>query len=166
VTVGEAEQDPVEPPGDEPRPGGPVLAVVAGAVPILAGLVTLWPAVNLGLGSPAEPGPGLWPAFVALLLVGSGAAIVHRARRASDTEAFTRGTVGVAAGVASLAAYAYLFELVGFEIPTVLLLALWLRFLGGEGWITTGVVAVLATAAAYLLFITGLGVPLPHLIGT
>ena len=48
----------------------------------------------------------------------------------------------------------------------MLLLAAWLRFLGGEGWITTAVVALLATAVAYLLFITALGVPLPHLVGT
>jgi hypothetical protein len=157
---------PAGPPEEDPRPGGPVLGVVAGAIPILTGLVTLWPAVGLGLGSMTEPGPGLWPAFVAVLLFGSGIVIVGRGRRATDTEAFTRGTTGVAVGVASLAGYACLFELVGFEIPTVLLLALWLRFLGGEGWITTCVVSVLATAAASLLFITVLGVPLPHLIGT
>jgi hypothetical protein len=166
VTADRTEPNPVEPPEEDPRQGGPVLGVVAGTLPILIGLVTLWPAAGLGLGSMTEPGPGLWPAFVASLLIASGIVIVGQGRRATDTEAFTRGTTGVAVGVAGLAGYAYLFELVGFETPTVLLLVLWLRFLGGEGWITTCVVSVLATAAASLLFITLLGVPLPHLIGT
>ncbi|MEU5882393.1 tripartite tricarboxylate transporter TctB family protein [Spirillospora sp. NPDC047279] len=162
-------RDPDGLPADEPRQGGPALAVAAGAVPALIGLAALWPAVGLGLGSLTEPGPGLWPAFVAVLLVAAGAVIVRgalTARGTADTEAFTRGTAAVALGAASLAAYTFLFELVGFEIPTVLLLAGWLRFLGGEKWITTAVVAVLATVAAHLLFITALGVPLPHLIGS
>jgi len=152
-------------PDEGGRPvGEPVLGVVAGAVPLLLGLATLWFARGLGLGTLTDPGPGLWPSVVAVLLVGAGAGIAARARAARDTEAFTRGTTTVLIGAASLVGYAYLFELVGFEIPTVLLLALWLRFLGGESWRVTAAVSVLATAAAYALFIIGLGVPLPHLV--
>jgi putative tricarboxylic transport membrane protein len=158
----EAPEQPIE---DGPPAGGPVLGAVAGAIPVALGLATLWYAHGLGLGSLTDPGPGLWPSVIAALLVISGAAIVVRARTARDTEAFTRGTTTVVIGAASLAVYAYLFELVGFEIPTAVLLALWLRFLGGESWRVTAAVSVLATVAAYLLFITGLGVPLPHLIG-
>ena len=158
--------DATEPPEDGPPPGGPVLASAAGVIPILIGLVTLWFARDLGLGSLTDPGPGLWPAIVSVLLVGTGAWITYGARTAADTEAFTRETRAVAIGAASLAVYAYLFELIGFEIPTVLLLAVWLKFLGHEGWPMTAVVSVLSTVAAYLLFITGLGVPLPHLVGS
>jgi putative tricarboxylic transport membrane protein len=155
-----------QPDEDGPRRGGPVLGAVAGAIPVALGLVTLWYARGLGFGRLGDPGPGLWPSIVAVLLVLAGAAIAARARVARDTEAFTRGTATVVVGAASLAVYTYLFELVGFEIPTVLLLALWLRFLGGESWRVTAMVSVLATAGAYALFITGLGVPLPHLIGS
>ncbi|NUQ90863.1 MAG: tripartite tricarboxylate transporter TctB family protein, partial [Glycomyces artemisiae] len=63
-----------------------------------------------------------------------------------------------------LAVYASLFEVVGFELPTLLLLFAWLRFLSRESWLTSAVVAVSATAVAYALFILGLGVPLPHII--
>jgi putative tricarboxylic transport membrane protein len=149
-----------------PPAGGPALSAIAGAIPVALGLATLLYALGLGFGSLADPGPGLWPSIVAVLLIGAGAGIAVRARTARDTEAFTRGTTAVVIGAASLAIYAYLFELIGFEIPTVLLLALWLRFLGGESWRVTAVMSVLATVAAYLLFITGLGVPLPHLIGS
>jgi hypothetical protein len=166
VTAELVKPDKTEPVEDGPSPGGPVLAHAAGVIPILIGLVTLWFATDLGLGSLTDPGPGLWPAMVSVLLVGTGAWIVYGARTATDTEAFTRETRAVGIGAASLAVYAYLFELIGFEIPTVLLLTLWLKFLGNEGWLMTGIVSVLSTAAAYLLFITGLGVPLPHLIGS
>jgi putative tricarboxylic transport membrane protein len=149
-----------------PPAGGPALSAIAGAIPVALGLATLLYALGLGFGSLADPGPGLWPSIVAVLLVLAGAVIAARARVARDTEAFTRGTAAAVIGAASLAVYTYLFELVGFEIPTVLLLALWLRFLGGESWRVTAAVSVLATAGAYALFITGLGVPLPHLIGS
>ncbi|MFE9202065.1 tripartite tricarboxylate transporter TctB family protein [Micromonospora sp. NPDC007230] len=160
----EAAEPATAPPGEEISPGGPVLATVAGAVPVLLGLVTLWLAHGLGLGTLTEPGPGLWPTIVAVLLLVSGVALVLRARGTTDTEAFTRGTGVVLVGAASLALYAFLFELVGFEIPTVLVLVLWLRFFGREGWRTTALVSVLTTAVLYGLFITALGVPLPHLI--
>ncbi|GAB3807525.1 tripartite tricarboxylate transporter TctB family protein [Micromonospora zhanjiangensis] len=137
---------------------------MAGAVPVLLGLVTIWLAKGLGFGTLTEPGPGLWPMLVAVLLVFAGVAIMLGVRRAKDTEAFTRGTTVVVIAAASLAVYAFLFELVGFEIPTVLLLVLWLKFFGREGWRSTAVVSVVTTAAVYGLFIIALGVPLPHLI--
>jgi putative tricarboxylic transport membrane protein len=155
-----------QPDQDVPPTGGPVLSAVAGVIPVALGAAVLWYARGLGFGSLADPGPGLWPSIVAALLIGAGAGIAVRARTARDTEAFTRGSAAVVIGAASLTGYTYLFELVGFEIPTVLLLALWLRFLGGESWRVTAAVSLLATAGAYALFITGLGVPLPHLIGS
>ncbi|MBM0237024.1 tripartite tricarboxylate transporter TctB family protein [Micromonospora sp. ATA32] len=151
------------PEGEIPS-GGPGHAVLAGVVPVLLGLVTMWLARDLGLGTLTDPGPGLWPMIVAVLVLLTGVGILLRARQATDTEAFTRGAVVVVIAAASLALYAFLFELVGFEIPTVLLLVLWLKFFGNENWRTTAVVSVVATAAAYALFITALGVPLPHLI--
>lgn len=162
VAAVDQESDPAA--DDQPRAGGRVLAVVAGALPTLLGLATLWLARDLGVGTLPSPGAGLWPTMVGGLLVFTGAAIMLKARRDGDTEAFTGQIWVVVIGAASLALYAYLFELVGFEIPTVGLLVLWIRFLGRESWLTTAATAILSTAAAYALFITGLGVPLPHLI--
>jgi putative tricarboxylic transport membrane protein len=153
-----------EPMLDKPSAGGPALALTAGAATVLLGLVALWFSRDLGVGTMTNPGPGLWPSFVAILLLGAGAGILVSARTATDTEAFTRGAGAVAIGAASLGLYTYLFEVVGFEIPTVLLLTLWLRFLGRESWRATVTISLLATSATYVLFITGLGVPLPHLI--
>lgn len=161
-------------PLEEPRPGGRVQAAVAGAVPLALGGFAAWLSFGLNVGSLTDPGPGLWPLIVAGLLVACGAGVIAvevvnggkatEGEAAGDTEAFTRGTVGVVAAAAGLVVYASLFEVVGFEIPTVLLLFVWLRLLGRESWRGSAVIAVAVTAAAYALFILGLGVPLPHLI--
>ncbi len=163
---------PQEEGADEPRAGGRVQAVVAGALPIALGAFAAWLAFGLKLGSLTDPGPGLWPLVVAALLVACGVAIVvvalsakvFEAAPANRTESFTRGTGAVLAAAAALAVYASLFEVVGFELPTLLLLFAWLRFLSRESWLTSAVVALSATAVAYALFILGLGVPLPHII--
>jgi putative tricarboxylic transport membrane protein len=64
----------------------------------------------------------------------------------------------------SLLAYSWLFERIGFEIPTALLLLLWLKVIGRESWKSSIIITVVATAVFYLLFVTGLGVSLPRLI--
>jgi hypothetical protein len=167
--------EPEAPEGDafeEARRGGRVQAVAAGAVPAAIGAVAAWLAFGLEIGSLTDPGPGLWPLIVAALLVACGVAIIvvalaaksFEAHPVNGTEAFTRGTVAVLAAAGALAVYASLFEVVGFELPTLLLLFAWLRFLGRESWASSAVIAVAATAGAYAVFILGLGVPLPHLI--
>lgn len=142
--------------------GGKVQAVAAGVVPILLGVAAIWLAGDLEFGTLTNPGPGLWPTVVSVLLVATGVVVIVRAK--NDTEAFTKGAAVVVIGAVSLAVAAFLFELVGFEIPTVLLLVLWLTVFGRESWRISVIVSVLATAAAYVVFIVGLGVPLPHLI--
>jgi len=157
---------------EEPRSGGSVQAVVAGAVPVALGAFAAWLAFGLNVGSLTDPGPGLWPLTVAVLLVVAGAGIIvsaaiakrRSATTSNGTEAFTSGTFAVLAAAGGLAVYASLFEIVGFEVPTLLLLFAWLRFLGRESWLSSAVIAVVATVVAYALFILGLGVPLPHLI--
>ncbi|MFG3341078.1 tripartite tricarboxylate transporter TctB family protein [Glycomyces sp. NPDC048151] len=150
---------------DGPRAGGRVQSIVAGAVPVALGAVAAWLSFGLNIGSLTEPGPGLWPLIVACLLVASGIGIIAvTAKSRRDTEAFTRGTVAVLAAAGGLAVYASLYEIVGFEVPTVLLLFAWLKILSRESWLMSAILAVAVTAAAYALFIVGLNVPLPHII--
>lgn len=42
-------------------------------------------------------------------------------------------------------------------------MVLWLKVLGRESWLVTAAVSASTTLVLYLLFITGLGVPLPRL---
>ena len=152
---------------DEPeqlRLGGTVLAAVAaGAVTALgaAGAVVAW---RLGLGRLGNPGSGMWPFALGTVMTLIGLALLLRVRSTADTEQFTRGTLGVVLGTASLVAFGLLFELVGFEIPTALLLVVWLKVIGSETWRSTAAITVGAVAALHLGFVGLLSVNLPHLI--
>lgn len=134
---------------------GALTLVVVGAL----AAVQAW---SLGIGSAGDPGPGLWPFLIGLALVVVSATLLLRPDP-DAVEPIGRDAVLVAAGAASLVAYTWLFERVGFEIPTMLLLVLWLRVFGRDRWRITVAVAVGTTIAVYLLFIVGLGVSLPHL---
>ena len=57
-----------------------------------------------------------------------------------------------------------LLPVIGFEVPSLVLMVIWLRFLGGESWRMTAVVSVVTVAAFYALFVLALSIPLPRLI--
>jgi putative tricarboxylic transport membrane protein len=162
-----AQPDVLAPATDEPeqlQPGGTVLAAVAaGAVVALgvAGTALSW---QLGLGRLRNPGSGMWPFVLSVAVTFIGLALLLRARSTTDTERFTRGTLGVVVGGASLVVFGLLFELVGFEIPTALVLVVWLKLIGGETWRSTAAVTVGAVAALHVGFVGLLNVNLPHLI--
>ncbi|GAB3974587.1 tripartite tricarboxylate transporter TctB family protein [Plantactinospora veratri] len=150
-------------PSDEIPPAGRTGQLVAGVVPVALGLAGLAYSVSLSLGTPAEAGPGLWPALASLLLLGAGLWSLVFERKAAAVEQFSRGGIGIALGVVSLIVFVLLISRIGFEIPTLLVLAFWLRVLGRESWLATAVVSIATTAALYLLFITLLDVKLPRL---
>jgi putative tricarboxylic transport membrane protein len=131
--------------------------VVALAVGIAAALG----ARELGLGSLTDPGPGLWPLAVSAVLVLTGAAVAIRP--GDDAEPIGRDAWAVVVACLSLLAYTTVIAAVGFELPTIALLAFWLRVLGGESWRTTVAVSVGATVVVYAVFVLALGVALPHL---
>ena len=132
---------------------GPLLVLAVG-VAALAG------AVGLSLGTLTAPGPGLWPFVVALLLTGTALVLVV-VDDPLDYEPWTRGTARIAGGVAGLAVFVAVFELVGFVLPAFLMLLLWLRVFGREPWRWAAGLAVAGSVGLYLLFDTLLGVRFP-----
>lgn len=137
--------------------------LVGSLVPLCIGVVSLVYTIRLGVGSPTAPGPGLWPLVVSAVLTATSVVLLIFGRRTEDYEKFTRRALAIALGVVSLGLFVVLFQRVGFELPTLLVFVFWLRFLGGEPWRTTILVATGATAAFYVLFIVILGTPLPHI---
>jgi putative tricarboxylic transport membrane protein len=133
--------------------------IVALAVGVVAGLEVR----NLGVGSLTDPGPGLWPLIVSVVLVLTGAAVAVWPGDGADVEVIGREAGVVVVACLSLVAYTAVISTVGFELPTVLLIAFWLRFLGSEPWLTTAAVSLGVTAVVYVVFIVALGVALPHL---
>ncbi len=143
--------------------GGVLTAALGALVPLALGVFGLVVAFGLGIGSLSAPGAGLWPLVISLVMItAAGTALLH-VKRDDDVEAFDGGIVTVAMCVGSLLAYAALLPLVGFEIPTALLLFFWIKILGKEGWRPAVTVSIVATIVVYVLFILLLAVPIPHL---
>ncbi|MFF3437964.1 tripartite tricarboxylate transporter TctB family protein [Streptosporangium sp. NPDC002721] len=153
-----------EPP-DETRPpaAGPPANLVTAAVVTCLGGAAFAGSLGLGVGSPAAPGPGTWPAVVSATLVVLGVVLAVRGRRATDAERFTRTALLVLAAVGGMVLFVAVIGVIGFEIPTALLALFWLRFLGRESWRTSVVTSLAVTVVFYLLFVGALQVTIPHL---
>lgn len=149
---------------ERPPSGGPVYQVVGSLVGLAVGVGGALLAFNYGLGSLREPGPGLWPFLVSVLIAVLSAVLLVVGRGLTDSEAFTRKSVLPVVGAITFVAFGLLMPLTGFEIPALILCVIWLKFLGGESWRNTIVISVVTVAAFYLLFLYGLRIPLPHLI--
>jgi hypothetical protein len=164
--TGSAEPDRPDTETPEPdRPAaGPVTNLVTAVVVVVLGGVAFAGSLRLGVGSASAPGPGTWPAVVSGVLVILGVVLAVRFRRTDDAEPFTRAGLLVLVAVASMVAFVAVVGTIGFEIPTVALAFVWLRFLGREGWRTSIVVSVGATVVFYLLFVGALDVTIPHLL--
>lgn len=124
------------------------------------GVVALVGAVGLSLGELTAPGPGLWPFVVALLVAGT-AVILLVVDDPADYEPWTRGSVRVLGGIACLAVFVVLFEVIGFLLPAFAMLLLWLRVFGRESWRWSLGLAVAGSVGLWALFDQALGVPFP-----
>ena len=131
----------------------------------LAVAVTYYGVSVLKLGTVQEPGPGFFPA-----LCGGGILILcllwiftSRSDKAKDAPLWGAGEWGapvIAAGI--ITAYAASMETLGYITSTLLFLVAWQVFVERENWVKTGIIAVVGTAAMYVLFSFLLGVPLPE----
>jgi putative tricarboxylic transport membrane protein len=151
---------------EEERPphGGPLSQIGAGVFTGLIGIAGVVGSLKLGLGELTAPGPGLWPfALSALVAVLSGV-LVLTGRHHTDTEKFSGASVMTAIAIVTLVLMAVLLPVIGFEIPSLLLTFVWLRFLGKETWRSSIVVSIVTVAVFYVLFVVLLQIPLPRLI--
>ncbi|GAA1823275.1 tripartite tricarboxylate transporter TctB family protein [Nesterenkonia flava] len=147
----------------EPPQAGAVTNLVCGAVVSLLGLGALLVAWDLGFGSMAAPGAGTWPAILSALLLVLGIFIMLRAKTYEDAEKLTRNAAAVAVGVVSLVVAVQLMPLVGFELPATAMMIFWMSVLGKERFRLSVPLSVVMVVAFYLVFITGLNVPIPRL---
>jgi putative tricarboxylic transport membrane protein len=149
---------------ERPPAGGPSYQIAGASVGVAIGVGGAILSAGYGLGSLREPGPGLWPFVISVLIAAMSAVLLVVGRGLTDAEAFTRSSVLPVVGVVTFVAFGLLMPVTGFEIPALALCVIWLKFLGGESWRNTVVISVVTVAAFYLLFLYGLRIPLPHLI--
>ena len=148
---------------DVPEDGGIVLNLVAAGFLGAIGAFFMIAGWNLTLGTFDNPGPKMWPLILSVFCLILAVILAVRARHGQGTEKFTYGVRYVALGGVSLFAYAFI-ESVGFELPTLIVMVVWLKLIGKETWVSTAAYALGAIAAVYLIFIVGLRVTLPHVI--
>lgn len=157
-----AAEDGYIPDEDAPR-AGPLANVGAAVVVIAFGAFGIISSLSLGIGSAAGPSAGTWPFAISVVITLLGITLLFTGRRLQDAEKFTRQSAAVIVGVVSLVGATFLLPVIGFEIPSFLLLLVWMKFLGGESWRLSIVIGALITAAFYAIFLLALRVPLPHL---
>jgi putative tricarboxylic transport membrane protein len=149
---------------DRPPHAGPWSQLGAAVVSGLIGVAGVVGSLGLGLGQLTAPGPGLWPFVVSVVITTLSVVLALTGRRGTDTEKFSRASVMTAIAVLTLVLLAFLLPLIGFEIPSLLLTFVWLRFLGKESWRSSIAISVGTVVAFYLLFVVLLQIPLPRLI--
>jgi hypothetical protein len=145
--------------------GGPGLAQRAdlwsGALFAILGALILWIGADYSLGVPSRIGPGYLPRLLGMLLLALGLFLVIRslwATDAIDTSIAWRPLILV---LASLAAFALMFDATGL-VPAILVSVAIATFATGEnGPITAVVLGALLAFFAWVLFVKGLSLPLP-----
>ena len=146
-----------------PPPAGTTTNLVVAALVVALGAAALVGSLSLGAGSARAPGSGTWPLILSLLLICLGLGLAVTARGTTDAERFSRSSLLVLVGLATMVGFVALIGTIGFEIPAALLAFVWLRFLGGEGWRLSVLTSLGLVVAFYLIFVAALSVPIPHL---
>lgn len=154
-----ARQQPADNPGDV-KSEYAVRRRIPPLLLFLTGIAALVESVQLSLGVFNNPGPGLWPFIISLaVIVTAGLLMIFP--DASVQEKWTRRTLAIAGGVGSIGIFVILFEILGFVIPAILLLLLWLRAFAHEPWRWALPLAVGGAVVFDFVFVELLGVPFP-----
>ena len=149
---------------EAPEKAGPVANLAASIVVLALGVFGMVLSIGLGLGTPSEPDSGTWPFIVALIAtVMSAVQIVVGRKGGNDGEKFSIMSWFALIGFATLIAMALLMPVIGFEIPSLLLCFVWMRWLGGETWRSATIYSIIVVAVFYLLFIVAFGTSIPRL---
>ena len=150
---------------ESPPPSGAIANLAASLVAAAVGVAGMIIAVGLGLGTPGEPRPGTWPFIISLIItVLALSQLVIGRRGGVDGEKFSPLSRMAGFGFLTLLAMVWLMPVIGFEIPSLLLCFVWMKFLGGETWRAASLYSVLVVIAFYAIFILGLGTSIPHLL--
>ncbi|GGJ47574.1 tripartite tricarboxylate transporter TctB family protein [Glutamicibacter ardleyensis] len=150
---------------DAPAKAGPVAHLASSLVLVAFSLAGVIMSVNLDLGTPQTPKAGMWP-FIVSIIIGVMAVVQLIVGRGGgrDGERFTKYSWFALIGFATLILLVILMPVIGFEVPSLLLCFVWMRWLGAETWRSATLYSTLVVVIFYLIFIVGLGTSIPHVI--
>lgn len=146
------------------EPAGPIANLLSSLVVLGLSIAGMVLSVGLGLGTPAAPAAGMWPFVISFIAaVMAVAQIIIGRTGGRDGEKFSAMSWYAAIGFATLILMVVLMPVIGFEIPSLLLCFVWMRWLGGERWRSATIYSILIVAAFYAIFIAALGTTIPRL---
>lgn len=134
---------------------------------LLLGLLGLWQAHSLPMGSARNPGSGLFPFWISLTLCGLAALAMlslsgARLQRPAPIEWPVRSAwLRIVVSVALFSGYAVTLEQLGYVLSAGLLIAAFAKVVFQRSWMASGLLAVVAVLTSYGLFVWLLGVRLP-----
>ena len=137
---------------------------IIGSLSLLAlGIFMTWQATKLSLGTPRAPGPGFFPFYAALLLIGISLTIFLQAlqKKQGEREGGRRWE-RVVLTLALIFVYALILESVGYLLATFLLIFFLLRMMIRKGWWFAPLLAGALSLGSYVLFKIWLNVLLPR----
>jgi len=149
---------------EAPDPAGPIANLLSSLVVLALSVTGMVISLGLGLGTPAAPAAGMWPFIITLIAaVMSVVQIIVGRTGGKDGEKFSSMSWYAVIGFATLILMVVLMPLIGFEIPSLLLCFVWMRWLGGERWRSATIYSILIVGAFYAIFIAALGTTIPRL---
>lgn len=117
---------------------------------LFAGILEVILSIRVGIGTPKQPGPGLWPLVAAIVMV-LASLLVYFTDEARDYEMWTKRSFLIVVGICILALYIPLILTLGFLTSSILLMIVWLKFFSGEKWWTTIIIGI-GSAIFFILF--------------
>ncbi len=133
---------------------------------ILIGSLGIWQAYRLPLGSLKNPGAGLFPFWISLILCGLGVLslmnlIVDRGRVKPVSWPMPPAWKRIGFGLLFFTVYALILEPLGYVFSTILLMLLFSKIIFQKSWLQSALLGFLAVLASYSLFVWLLGMRLP-----
>jgi putative tricarboxylic transport membrane protein len=137
---------------------------IAASVLLVLGAGAAYLAIEMGFGSVRFPGPGFLPFWLAVSLAATATVylVLCLGPDAAARPLWEPGTWrGPALSAVVMLGFTLLMGVIGFFAATFLLYLGWLILIERARWLTVGMVSVLGTLGAYVLFAVLLKVPLP-----
>jgi putative tricarboxylic transport membrane protein len=137
--------------------------LIGGVVVLLLGLAIVFFSRQLPYMSEYGPGPGFFPLWVGLGIIGCAIVVIINVLKKQDkTGVFFKPRTKMGVSILIQIAIAFLLlPLLGFSIGLGLFVGVSMRTMGKHHWISCGLTAVVTAIAIHYIFAHWLSIPLP-----
>jgi putative tricarboxylic transport membrane protein len=137
--------------------------LIGGMVVFLLGLAVVFFSRQLPYMSEYGPGPGFFPLWIGLGIVGCAIVVnINILKKQDRTGVFFKPLTKLGVKVLILMIIAFLFfPLLGFSVGLGLFVGVTMRVMGKHRWISCGITAVVTAISIHFIFGHWLSIPLP-----